>query len=567
MQNPARNDLSISPPSRDTTDREGILDAEGRFPASALRTAEILRIETEVLRWNVCPIPGHLLWSIPMSALAVDDRARYRANPTVLQALKSPRMLTREVLAGLVVGLALIPEAIAFSVIAGVDPKVGLFSSFIMAVSIAFLGGRPAMVTAATGAVALVIAPVAPTYGMDYFIATVILAGIFQVLLGVLGVAKLMRFIPRSVMVGFVNALAIFVFSSQFPQLIDVPWLVYPLVALGIVVMIVMPRITRVVPAPLVSVIIVTGVVLAFAITVPTVGDQGELPKSLPELFIPNVPLTWETFTIIAPFALGVALVGLMESLLTAKLVDEITDTHSNKTRESWAQGVANMLSGIFGGMGGCAVIGQTMINVKSSGARTRISTFFAGIFLFLLVVVFGDFVGTIPMAALVAVMIMVAIGAFDWHSVKPSTLKRMPKSETFVMVATVVLVLLTHNLAVGVVGGVLVASVLFVRRVAHFVSVERSLDRSVSGDVARYVVNGELFFASSNDLTTLFEYPDDPEHVVIDLSGSHIWDASTVAALDAIETKYAALGKSVEIVGMNESSQRMRGRLTGGFE
>ena len=380
-----------------------------------------------------------------------------------------------------------------------------------------------------------------------------------------LGVAKLMRFIPRSVMVGFVNALAIFVFSSQFPQLIDAPWLVYPLVALGIVVMIVMPKITTIVPAPLVSVIIVTAVVMAFAITVPTVGDQGELPKSLPELFIPNVPLTWETFTIIAPFALGVALVGLMESLLTAKLVDEITDTHSNKTRESWAQGVANILSGTFGGMGGCAVIGQTMIGVKASGARTRISTFCAGIFLFLLVVVFGDFVSTIPMAALVAVMIMVAIGAFDWHSVKPSTLKRMPKSETFVMVATVVLVLITHNLAVGVVGGVLVASVLFVRRVAHFVSVSRTL--SDAGDAVTYTVTGELFFASSNDLTTLFSYPEDPDRVVIDLAGSHIWDASTVAALDAIETKYTALGKTVEIIGMNDSSQRMRGRLTGGFE
>lgn len=500
-----------------------------------------------------------------MSTTTVDDRARYRAHPSVLDALKNPRLLTREVLAGLVVGLALIPEAIAFSVIAGVDPKVGLFSSFIMAVSIAFLGGRPAMVTAATGAVALVIAPVAPKYGLDYFIATVILAGIFQVILGVLGVAKLMRFIPRSVMVGFVNALAIFVFSSQFPQLIDVPWLVYPLVALGIVVMLVMPKLTKIVPAPLVSVIIVTGVVLAFGITVPTVGDQGELPRSLPSLFIPNVPLTWETFTIIAPFALGVALVGLMESLLTAKLVDEITDTHSNKTRESWGQGVANVLSGMFGGMGGCAVIGQTMINVKASGGRTRISTLCAGIFLFLLVVVFGDFVGTIPMAALVAVMIMVAIGAFDWHSVRPSTLKRMPKSETFVMVSTVAPVLVTHNLAVGVVGGVLVASVLFVRRVAHFVSVERVA--AEARNVATYVVEGELFFASSNDLTTLFSYTEDPERVVVDLSRSHVWDASTVAALDAIETKYASLGKTVEIVGMNDSSGTIHGRLTGGFE
>ncbi|MFB7249174.1 SulP family inorganic anion transporter [Microbacterium sp. NPDC056234] len=497
-----------------------------------------------------------------MSTSAGVDRNRYRAKPSVLDALKSPRLLTREVLAGLVVGLALIPEAIAFSVIAGVDPKVGLFSSFIMAVAIAFLGGRPAMVTAATGAVALVIAPVAPMYGLDYFIATVILAGIFQVLLGILGVAKLMRFIPRSVMTGFVNALAIFVFSSQFPHLIGVPWLVYPLVVLGILVMIVMPRLTKVVPAPLISVIIVTAVVLLFAINVPTVGDQGELPRSLPSLFLPDVPLTWETFTIIAPFALGVAVVGLMESLMTAKLVDEITDTHSDKTRETWAQGVANMLSGLLGGMGGCAVIGQTMINVKASGARTRISTFFAGVFLFVLVVVFGDFVATIPMAALVAVMIMVAIGAFDWHSVRPSTLRRMPKSETFVMVATVVLVLITHNLAIGVVGGVFVASVLFVRRVAHLVTVTRT----AGPDAAHYVVDGALFFASSNDLTTQFEYADDPDRVVIDLSRSHVWDASTVAALDAIETKYAQHGKTVELVGLNEASGLFHGRLSGGF-
>ncbi|UYO96801.1 SulP family inorganic anion transporter [Microbacterium sp. M28] len=497
-----------------------------------------------------------------MSASAGVDRERYRARPSVVEALKSPRLLTREILAGLVVGLALIPEAIAFSVIAGVDPKVGLFSSFIMAVAIAFLGGRPAMVTAATGAVALVVAPVAPTYGLDYLIATIILAGIFQILLGALGVAKLMRFIPRSVMTGFVNALAIFVFSSQIPHLIGVPWLVYPLVVLGILVMIAMPRLTKVIPAPLISVIIVTTVVLLLAITVPTVGDQGELPRSLPSLFLPDVPLTWETFTIIAPFALGVAVVGLMESLMTAKLVDEITDTHSNKTRESWAQGAANVLSGFLGGMGGCAVIGQTMINVKASGARTRISTFFAGIFLFLLVVVFGDFVATIPMAALVAVMIMVAIGAFDWHSVRPSTLKRMPKSETFVMVATVVLVLLTHNLAIGVVGGVFVASVLFVRRVAHLVTVTRT----VGPDAAHYVVDGALFFASSNDLTTQFEYADDPDRVVIDLSRSHVWDASTVASLDAIETKYAQHGKTVELVGLNEASGDFHGRLSGGF-
>ncbi|PII84087.1 sodium-independent anion transporter [Leucobacter sp. OLJS4] len=484
----------------------------------------------------------------------------------MLAALKSPRLLTREVLAGLVVALALIPEAISFSIIAGVDPKVGLFSSFIMAVTIAFVGGRPAMISAATGAVALVIAPVSRQYGFDYFIATVLLAGVFQIALGALGVAKLMRFIPRSVMVGFVNALAILVFAAQFPQLIGVPWAVYPLVAGGLAILILLPRVTKVVPAPLVTVAIITVLVVVFAINVPTVGDQGELPRSLPELFVPNVPLTWETFATIAPFALGMALVGLMESLLTAKLVDDITDTHSNKTRESWGQGVANIASGLFGGMGGCAVVGQTMINVKVSGARTRISTFLAGVFLLILVVALGDVVAVIPMAALVAVMIVVSASTFDWHSVRPSTLKRMPFSETLVMVATVVVVLATHNLAIGVVAGVFVASVLFVRRVARVVSVERQLTEVDGVPQARYTVTGELFFASSNDLTTQFAYAEDPARVVVDLSRSHVWDASSVAALDAVVTKYGHRGTTVEIVGMNPTSHDFHGRLSGGL-
>ncbi len=497
---------------------------------------------------------------------SAEDPNRYRAEPSVMTALKTPRLLTREALAGLVVALALIPEAISFSIIAGVDPKVGLYSSFIMAITIAFVGGRPAMISAATGAVALVIAPVARDYGMDYFIATVLLAGVFQILLAVLGVAKLMRFIPRSVMVGFVNSLAILIFVAQLPHLIDVPWLVYPLVAGGLIVMVLLPRLTNIVPAPLVSIILVTAIVVVFAFQVPTVGDQGELPKSLPELFIPDVPWTWETLTIIAPFALGMALVGLMESLMTAKLVDDVTDTHSNKTRESWGQGVANIVSGMFGGMGGCAMIGQTMINVKVSGARTRISTFLAGVFLLVLIVVLGDVVAIIPMAALVAVMIMVSVGTFDWHSITPSTLKRMPKSETTVMVTTVAVVVATHNLAIGVVVGVFVASVMFVRRVAHLVSVDRELIDSPEGATAHYTVEGQLLFASSNDLTTMFEYAADPERVVIDLTNSHIWDASTVAALDAIETKYERHGKSVEFVGMNEFTTDFHARLSGGL-
>ena len=495
-----------------------------------------------------------------------DDRARYRPEPSVLTALKTPRILTREVLAGLVVALALIPEAISFSIIAGVDPKVGLFSSFIMAVTIAFVGGRPAMITAATGAIALVIAPVARDYGMDYFIATVLLAGVLQIVLAVFGVAKLMRFIPRSVMVGFVNALAILIFMAQVPELIGVPWMVYPLVAIGLLIMILMPKITKVIPAPLVSIVLVTAAVVVFAINVPAVGNKGELPRSLPELFIPNVPLTWETLTIIAPYALAMALVGLMESLMTAKLVDDVTDTHSNKTRESWGQGVANLASGFFGGMGGCAMIGQTMINVKASGARTRISTFLAGVFLLILIVALGDIVAIIPMAALVAVMIMVSVATFDWHSVKLSTLKRMPKSETTVMVVTVAVVVATNNLAIGVVVGVFVASVMFVRRVAHLIDVRREVTEQDGTPVAHYTVEGQLLFASSNDLTTMFDYADDPARVIIDLTRSHVWDASTVAALDTIETKYEQRGKTVEFVGMNDFTSAFHGRLTGGL-
>ena len=491
------------------------------------------------------------------------DRSRYRDNPSVMTVLRAPRMLTREALAGLVVALALIPEAISFSIIAGVDPAVGLFSSAVMAISIAFLGGRPAMITAATGAIALVIAPVMRDYGFDHFIATVILAGILQVVLGLLGVAKLMRFIPRSVMVGFVNALAILIFMAQIPQLIGVPWLVYPLVVVGLLIMAVMPRLTKVVPAPLFAIILLTGAVLLFGWQVPNVGDQGELPRSLPSLFFPDVPFTLETLGIIGPYAIAMALVGLMESLMTAKLVDEVTDTHSNKTRESWAQGVANVLSGFFGGMGGCAMIGQTMINVKASGARSRISTFLAGVSLLVLIVALGDIVRLVPMAALVAVMIMVAVATFDWHSIQPGTLKRMPWSETIVMVLTVVVVVATHNLAIGVIVGVIAAMVAFARRVAHFANVTRAVREEQGVATAHYRVEGELFFASSNDLTTLFEYSEDPDRVVIDLSGSHVWDASTVAALDAIETKYERLGKTVELVGLNAASTQMHGRMT----
>lgn len=487
------------------------------------------------------------------------------AEPTVRAALRSPRLLRTEVLAGLVVALALIPEAISFSIIAGVDPQVGLFASFTMAVAISFLGGRPAMISAATGAVALVIAPVMREHGYDYLIATVLLGGVIQIVLALAGVAKLMRFIPRSVMVGFVNALAILIFEAQIDHMVDVPWTVYVMIAVGIAVIVGFPRVNRVVPAPLVAIVALTAFTVVAAINVPNVGDEGHLPDSLPAWFVPDVPLTLDTLQIIAPYALAMALVGILESLLTAKLVDDITDTGSDKTREAWGQGAANVVTGFFGGMGGCAMIGQTMINVKVSGARTRISTFLAGVFLLALVVGVGDVVALIPMAALVAVMIMVSVGTFDWHSVRPSTLRRMPKSETTVMLSTVLVTVLTHNLAIGVGVGVLVAMTLFARRVAHLTETNRHLTTDDAGhESATYRVTGELFFASSNDLYTQFEYADDPDRVVIDLSGAHVWDASTVASLDAITTKYERKGKSVRIVGLDDASAERHGRLSG---
>jgi SulP family sulfate permease len=371
-----------------------------------------------------------------------------------------------------------------------------------------------------------------------------------------------MRFVPRSVMVGFVNALAILIFTAQLPQLIDVPWPVYPLAAVGLAIIFGLPRLTTAVPAPLVAIVLLTVFTVTVGVAVPTVGDEGRLPDSLPTPGLPDVPFSLETLTVIAPYALAIALVGLMESLMTAKLVDEITDTPSSKTRESVGQGIANLVTGAFGGMGGCAMIGQTMINVRS-GARTRLSTFLAGVFLLVLVLVLSPVVAVIPMAALVAVMVFVSIATFDWHSLR--TLHRMPRSETAVMLVTVAVVLVTSNLAIGVGVGVLVACVLFARRVAHLVTVTPI---EAPDGTRVYVVRGALFFASTNDMVGRFDYAGDPDRVVVDLSGAHVWDASSVAVLDAIEHKYATRGKSVEITGLTAVSghyhQRLAGRLGG---
>lgn len=472
-------------------------------------------------------------------------------------AFSSPARLRKEVLGGLAVALALIPEVLSFSILAGLDPRVGLYSSVIMAMAIAFTGGRPAMISAAAGAVALVVAPLAHEYGHDYVVAAVLAAGIIQVLLAWVGIAKLMRFIPRSVMTGFVNALGIMMFTAQLPHLIDVPWMVYVLVAIGLAIMIVLPRFTQAIPAPLVTIVVVSIIAVAAGWKVPDVADQGELPTTLPGLFIPDIPWNLETLQIIAPYAFGMALVGLMESLLTAKLVDDITDTHSDKTRESFGQGIGNILAAAIGGMGVCAMIGQTMIGVKVSQARTRLSTFLAGAFLLVLCLLFGEAVGRIPMAALVAVMILVAATTVNWHSIRPRTLKLMPLSEILVMLLTVAGTLATHNLAVGVVLGVVAASIGFARRVAHLVEVELV-------DGYTYVVHGQFFFASSNDLVYAFDYTLDTDFVVVDLSDAEVWDASTVATLDAVQKKYADRGIEVEFRGLDGASAQRLERLSG---
>jgi SulP family sulfate permease len=483
--------------------------------------------------------------------------------PRVLDALRSPKLLTREVLAGIVTALALIPEAISFSVVAGVDPAIGLFSSFVVAVVIAFVGGRPAMISAAAGSVALVIAPMVRDHGIAYLVPTIVLGGVFQLVLGFLGVARLMRFIPRSVNVAFVNALAILIFTAQLPNLLGhgVPFVVWPLTALGVAIIVFFPFLTRAVPAPLIAVIVVTGITVLAAIDVPTVGDEGALPTALPALNPITVPVDLATLRIIAPYAFGMAIVGLIETLLTAQLVDALTDTGSSKWRESCGQGIANIASAFLGGTGGCAMIGQTVINVKTAGARTRISTFVAGVSVLVLTVTLHTVVARIPMAALTAVMIMVCVATFDWHSIRPRTLRRMPLGETAVMVITVVVVVFTDNLATGVLVGVVVAALVFARRVSHVVAVDRSA--SADGRV-RYRIRGALFFASSNDLVDRFSYAEDPADVTIDLSEAHIWDASTVAALDAVEQRYAQHGITVRVENMNTGSLRLHSRLSG---
>lgn len=483
--------------------------------------------------------------------------SRLRAGLT----LPAPGTLRIELAAALVVALALIPEAISFSLIAGVSPQVGLYASCIMAMTIAVVGGRPAMISAATGSTALVVVSLVHDHGPQYLFAAALLAGAIQIALGALRIARAMRFVPRSVMTGFVNALAILIFLAQLRYLKGVPWAVYPLVLAGLAMIFLLPRVTRVVPAPLIAIAVLTALTLIAHIHVPTVHDEGAIPHGLPIPGLPDVPLTLHTLQIIAPYSITLAAVALLETLLTAQLVDDLTHTSSDKNREARGQGIANIAVGMFSAMPGCAMIGQTMINVKS-GARTRISTFFAGAFLLLLIVALGPVLAVIPMAALVSVMILVSVSTLDWHSIAPATLRRMPRGETLIMVATVGVTVAFNNLAIGVGVGVVIALALFARRVAHLVDVSSSLDES--GLTRTYAITGALFFASDRHLVDAFNYVEDPSRVVIDLNHAHIWDASAVAALDTVVHRYAAQGTTVQIVGANHHSQALHETLTG---
>jgi SulP family sulfate permease len=463
----------------------------------------------------------------------------------------------RDLLAGAVVALALIPEAIAFSIIAGVDPKVGLYASFIIAVVTSFVGGRPGLISAATGAMALLMVYLVRDYGLQYLFAATILTGILQIIFGLLKLGKQMKFFPRAVMVGFVNALAILIFMAQLPQLSGVSWVVYAMVAIGLAIIYLLPRLTQIVPSPLVAIIVLTIASIGLGLDVPTVGDMGELPTTPPVFMLPQVPLNFETLQIIFPVALTMSIVGLLESLLTSSLLDELTDTPSDKNREAKGQGIANIITGFFGGMAGCAMIGQSVINIQSGG-RKRLSTFTAGVLLLFFILVMGQWVRQIPMAALVAVMIMVSIGTFNWSSIK--NVRRIPRSETAVMVTTVLITVLSHNLAIGVVTGIALSTVFFSRNIARVVFVDSML--SADGTERTYKVAGQLFFVSVEEFLSYFNFEEELDRVTVDLSHAHIWDQAAVNAIDKVVLKFRRHGADVDLFGVNEASQSLLNRL-----
>jgi SulP family sulfate permease len=473
------------------------------------------------------------------------------SKPTYLQQwFANPR---RDIVAGAVVALALIPEAIAFSIIAGVDPKVGLYASFCIAVVISFAGGRPGMISAATGAMALLMIDLVRAHGLHYLLAATLLTGVLQILAGVFRLGTLMKFVSRSVVTGFVNALAILIFLAQLPEFEGQGPLMYGMVAAGLGIIYLLPRLTKAVPSPLVCIVVLTGVSMFLGLELRTVGDMGELPSTLPVFLWPDVPLNLQTLLIVLPYSIPLAVVGLLESLMTATIVDDLTDTPSDKNRECSGQGVANIVSGLFGGMAGCAMIGQSVINVKSGG-RGRLSAFAAGTLLLILIVACGPWVKQIPMAALVAVMIMVSIGTFDWSSFK--NLRVHHRTSSVVMIATVVTVVFTHNLALGVGVGVLLSALFFAFKVSRLLEITSS--RADGSDERTYVVRGQLFFVSASSFADAFDFREVLAKVRIDVLHAHFWDLSAVAALDKVVLKFRREGSEVEVFGLNEASKTL---------
>lgn len=463
----------------------------------------------------------------------------------------------RDLIAGLVVALALIPEAIAFSIIAGVDPQVGLYASFCIAVVTAFVGGRPGMISAATAATALLMITLVKEHGLQYLLAATLLTGVLQIIAGWARLGEALKFVSRSVMTGFVNALAILIFMAQLPEFRGTGWSMYAMVAGGLAIIYILPRFTKAVPSPLVCIIVLTVISILTGMELRTVGDMGQLPSTLPVFLWPEVPLNLETLWIILPYSIPIAVVGLLESLMTAQIVDDLTDTDSDKNRECVGQGVANFASGLFGGMAGCAMIGQTVINIKSGG-RGRLSTFAAGVFLLILIVGVGAWVKIIPMAALVAVMIMVSIGTFSWASLKD--LRHHPKSANLIMITTVVVVVLSHNLALGVAVGILMSAVSFARKAALLVRVGTEIDEA--GEHRTYHVHGNLFFVSAGTFARAFNFREAVPRVTIDVSSAHFWDISSVGALDKVVLKFRRDGTEVNVTGLNEASATLIGRV-----
>ncbi|MGB3200074.1 MAG: SulP family inorganic anion transporter [Nodosilinea sp.] len=462
-----------------------------------------------------------------------------------------------DILAGAVVGLALIPEAIAFSIIAGVDPKVGLYTSFIIAVTTAFLGGRPGSISAATGAMALLMIDLVSDWGLEYLLVATLLTGILQVVFGVLRLGRQMRYVPRAVMVGYINALAVLIFLAQLPQLTDVPLAVYAITALSLAIIYGLPRFTKVIPSPLVALFVMTTAVISLGIEVPTVGDMGELPTTLPIFALPQVPLSLETLRIVLPYSLTMAIVGLLASFLTASLVDELTDTPSDKNREAKGQGIANIITSFFGGMAGCGMIGQSVINVQSGG-RGRLSTLCAGVFLLFAILALSGWVQQMPMAALVAVMIMVSIGTFRWASFRD--MARIPRSETAVMLTTMLVTIFTRNFALGVATGIVMSTVFFSRKIARLVFVDKVLKDDGSHRV--YSVSGQIFFVSIEEFLAAFDFNEFVDRVTVDLTHAHLWDQGAVAALDKVVNKFRRSGAEVEVVGLNAASATLVDKL-----